>query len=102
MGPEALAGGPIGKLREGDLIRIVIDRNRLEGTVDFVGADGQKFTAEEGAKVLAARAPRPDLAPHPQLPDDTKLWAALQHLSGGTWGGCVYDAEAVRERLALR
>jgi dihydroxyacid dehydratase/phosphogluconate dehydratase len=99
VGPEALAGGPIGKLREGDVIRIVIDRNRLEGSVDFVGEGGRKFSPEEGAKILAQRAPRSDLAPHPQLPDDTKLWAALQHLSGGTWGGCVYDAEAVRARL---
>jgi putative YjhG/YagF family dehydratase len=100
VGPEALAGGPIGKLCEGDVIRIVIDRNRLEGSVDFVGEGGRTFSPEEGAKILAQRTPRSDLAPHPQLPDDTKLWAALQHLSGGTWGGCVFDAEAVRARLA--
>ena len=48
--------------------------------------------------MLAARAPRPDLAPA-ALPDDTRLWAALQHASGGTWGGCVYDVEAIAERL---
>jgi hypothetical protein len=81
------------------VIRIVIDRNRLEGSVDFVGEGGRTFSPEEGAKILAQRTPRSDLAPHPQLPDDTKLWAALQHLSGGTWGGCVFDAEAVRARL---
>jgi xylonate dehydratase len=40
------------------------------------------------------------LAPHPKLPDDTKLWAALQALSGGTWGGCVYDADAVIAALS--
>ena len=95
VGPEALAGGPIGRVREGDVIRIVIDRNKLEGSVNFVGEGGRKFSAEEGAQILAARSPREDLAPHPHLPDDTKLWAALQHLSGGTWGGCVYDAAMV-------
>src|SRR5262249_56250838 len=34
--PEALAGGPIGKLRDGDRVRIVIDRNTLEGSIDLV------------------------------------------------------------------
>src|SRR5262249_35729231 len=29
VGPEALAGGPIGRVLDGDLIQIVIDRNRL-------------------------------------------------------------------------
>jgi xylonate dehydratase len=88
VGPEALAGGPIGKLRDGDLIRIVVDRVRLEGSVDYIGADE-----------LKTRAPHPDLAPNPALPEDTRLWAALQQLSGGTWGGCVYDADAVTKAL---
>ncbi len=95
VGPEALAGGPIGKVREGDVIRIVIDRLRLEGSVDFVGESGRVFSPEEGARILTTRTRRADLAPHPQLPDDTKLWAALQQVSGGTWGGCVYDADAI-------
>ena len=95
VGPEALAGGPIGKVREGDIIRIVIDRHRLEGTVDFVGENGRLFSPAEGARVLEARSSRPDLAPHPALPDDTKLWAVLQHRSGGSWGGCVYDLDAI-------
>jgi dihydroxyacid dehydratase/phosphogluconate dehydratase len=99
VGPEALAGGPIGKLRDGDRIRVSIDRNKLEGSIDFVGEAGRKFSAEEGARILAARASRPDLAAHPRLPDDTKLWAVLQHLSGGTWGGCVYDAPSVMAAL---
>jgi putative YjhG/YagF family dehydratase len=99
VGPEALAGGPIGKVREGDVIRVVIDRNKLEGGVDFVGENGRLFSSEEGARILSCRKPREDLAPHPKLPDDTKLWATLQHLSGGTWGGCVYDAEAVNKHL---
>jgi xylonate dehydratase len=95
VGPEALAGGPIGRVREGDVISIVIDRNRLEGSIDLVGDGDRTFGAEAGARVLAARPPRPDLAPDPDLPDDTRLWAALQQVGGGTWGGCVYDVDAI-------
>jgi xylonate dehydratase len=95
VGPEALAGGPIGKVRDGDRIEIVIDRNRLEGTVNLVGEGDTRFEAEQGTRVLAARTPRPDLAADPQLPDDTRLWAALQRMGGGAWGGCVYDVDAI-------
>jgi putative YjhG/YagF family dehydratase len=100
VGPEALAGGPIGKLRHGDRIRIVIDRNRLEGGVDFIGEGKRRFSPQEGGKVLAKRSRRRDLAPHPALPDDTRLWAALQQAGGGTWGGCVYDVDAIATKLA--
>jgi putative YjhG/YagF family dehydratase len=100
VGPEALAGGPVGKLRDGDRIRIVVDRNRLEGSVDLVGEGDRAFEPEEGARVLAARPPRPDLSPDPDLPADTRLWAALQQAGGGTWGGCVYDVDAVVGALA--
>jgi dihydroxyacid dehydratase/phosphogluconate dehydratase len=93
--PEALAGGPIGKLLDGDIVEITIDRVRLEGSVNLVGAGGRRFGAEEGTRVLTSRPPRPDLAPDPQLPADSRLWAALQNTSGGTWGGCVFDAEAI-------
>jgi dihydroxyacid dehydratase/phosphogluconate dehydratase len=99
VGPEALAGGPIGKVLDGDLIRIVIDRNRLEGSVDLVGAGGVAVDSEEGDRLLAARAFRPDLAPDADLSPDTKLWAALQQVGGGTWGGCVYDADAIATAL---
>lgn len=99
VGPEALAGGPIGRVRDGDRVRIVIDRVRLEGRVDLVGAGDATFDADEGARVLAARSPRPDLAPDPGLPDDTRLWAALQQAGGGAWGGCVYDVDAIIRRL---
>ena len=100
IGPEGLAGGPIGKVLDGDLIRICIDRNRNEGSVDLVGEGGFRFTTEEGARVLASRPMRTDLAPNPALPEDTRLWAALQLASGGTWAGCVYDAERIVARLA--
>lgn len=100
VSPEALAGGPIGRVREGDLIEIVIDRDALHGTVNLVGEGEARFSAEEGARRLAARAPREDLAPHPALPDDTRLWAALVQASGGVWGGCVYDTDAILAQLA--
>jgi len=100
VGPEALAGGPIGKVREGDRIRIIVDRNRLTGSIDLVGDAALEFGAEEGSRMLAARAPREDLRPDARLPDDTRLWAALQRASGGTWGGCVYDVERIERVLA--
>ncbi|NBV24510.1 MAG: YjhG/YagF family D-xylonate dehydratase [Proteobacteria bacterium] len=101
MGPEALAGGPLGKVRDGDVIRIVVDRNTNTGTVDFVGEGGTTFSPEQGAAVLAQRPLHEHLQPNENLPDDTKLWAALQAISGGTWGGCVYDADAVVARLKI-
>ncbi|REK15534.1 MAG: YjhG/YagF family D-xylonate dehydratase [Planctomycetota bacterium] len=98
VGPEALAGGPLGKVREGDQVRIVIDRNKLTGSIDLVGDGERSFDAQEGARVLAGRQPREDLHPDDHLPEDTRLWAALQRASGGTWAGCVYDVERI-ERL---
>ena len=102
IGPEGLAGGPIGKVLDGDLIQIFIDGRRCEGTVDLVGDAERRFSAEEGARVLVRRHPRPDLAPHTSLPDDTRLWAALQFASGGTWAGCVYDPAKILALLAPR
>ena len=100
VGPAALAGGPIGRLRDGDTVRIEIDRNTLEGRIDLVGtADDGRLDAPAAAALLAARAPHPAIAAHPRLPDDTRLWAALQEASGGTWGGCVYDVDAIVETL---
>ncbi|MFC5438570.1 YjhG/YagF family D-xylonate dehydratase [Rhodanobacter ginsenosidimutans] len=100
VGPEALAGGPIGRLRDGDLVRIEIDRNTLQGRIDFIGTDpSQPLPPEQATALLATRAIHPAIAPHPKLPDDTRLWAALQEASGGTWGGCVYDVDAIVETL---
>jgi putative YjhG/YagF family dehydratase len=101
IGPEGLAGGPIGKVLDGDIIQIVINRRDIEGSIDLVGANGTRFGSVEGEKVLAQRPTRGDLAPHAALPDDTKLWAALQLASGGTWAGCVYDAEKIAATLRL-
>jgi putative YjhG/YagF family dehydratase len=88
VGPEALAGGPLGKLRDGDTIRIIVDRVNLSGSIDVLNVD------------LASRSPHPELKLNPDLPEDTRLWAALQNISGGTWGGCVYDADTILEKLA--
>ena len=101
IGPEALAGGPLGKLRDGDIVRIVVDRVQLVGSVDFVGDATGKLSPAEGEKILAGREPHPALASNPLLPADTRLWAALQAVGGGTWGGCVYDVDAITRRLGL-
>lgn len=99
VGPEALAGGPLGKVRDGDRIRLVIDRNRLEGSVDLIGDAQREFAPDEAARVLAGRSLHPDLSPDPALPADTRLWAALQQIGGGTWGGCVFDVDRIVEVL---
>jgi putative YjhG/YagF family dehydratase len=99
ISPEALAGGPIGKVREGDQIEIVIDRARQIGSVQLVGEGDEQFSADEGTRRLSSRSPRPDLAPHPEMPADTRLWAALVTASGGVWGGCVYDVDQIVSRL---
>lgn len=100
VSPEALAGGPVGKLRDGDLIEIVVNRITLEASINFVGEGGVLVGADAGARILADRPLRPDLAPDPLLPDDTRLWAALQDASGGTWGGSVFDADAILRVIA--
>jgi len=95
IAPEALAGGQIGKLEDGDQIEIIIDRANLTGTVNLVGSSTELFGAEQGGRVLMERPPRADLRPHPDLPDDTRMWAALVQASGSIWGGCVYDVNAI-------
>jgi dihydroxyacid dehydratase/phosphogluconate dehydratase len=99
VGPEGLAGGPIGKLRDGDRIRIVIDCKKLTGAVDLVGDSSGQFDPEQGARVLAGRSLHPQLSRDPQLPPETRLWAALQQVGGGHWGGCVFDVERIVELL---
>ncbi|WP_339909867.1 YjhG/YagF family D-xylonate dehydratase [Symmachiella dynata] len=99
VGPEALAGGPIGKVHDGDLIEIVIDRGELTGTINLVGHGEETFGAEQGAALLASRTPQQPLSADDNLPDDTRLWALLQQVGGGTWGGCVYDVDAIEEVL---
>jgi len=99
VGPEALAGGPIGKLRDGDLIEIIVDCNALTGSINFVGEGSETFTVEKGAERLARRSPSVTLEADADLPDDTRLWALLQQAGGGTWAGCVYDVDAIERAL---
>jgi len=100
VAPEALAGGPVGKLRDGDRIRILVDPHRLQGQVDLVGDAERMFSPEEAQAELRRRKPHPQLAPDPRLPEDTRLWALLQTLSGGPWAGCVYDLQSILEKLS--
>ena len=81
------------------MIEIVVDRNTLEGTINLVGENGQSHGAEWGDAELDGRPDPDDLEPHPSLPDDSRLWAALQHASGGTWGGCVFDVDTIVETI---
>ena len=102
IAPEALAAGPAGKVLDGDIIQIIIDCNNLEGSVDLIGdaaTPANQQSAELGTRILADRPFRPDLAPHPSIPNDTRLWAALQEIGGGTWGGCIYDVDAIVQML---
>ena len=99
VGPEALAGGAIGKLRDGDLIEIEINRETLSGTVNLAGTRDGALTPDAAADLLTKREPHPSLAPHPDLPADTRLWAALQAASGGVWAGCVYDVDKITAAL---
>jgi len=99
VSPEALEGGPLGRLLDGDVIRIVVDPRALEATVDLAGHGDEEWTPEQAARVLAERPVRDDVAPDPRLPADTALWARLQSVSGGLWGGCVYDPDAISAAL---
>jgi dihydroxyacid dehydratase/phosphogluconate dehydratase len=95
VAPEALAGGPIGKVLDGDIIQIVIDRKNLDGNVNLVGHGDKNFGVDEGTRILSERPMRSDLSADENISDDTRLWAILQSVSGGTWGGCVYDVDKI-------
>ena len=108
IGPEALAGGAVGRVREGDTIQIEVDTANLRGSLNLIaqpngnGSGGRvddTTQREAGTALLASRSLHPDLASDPRLPADTRLWAALQAISGGTWGGCVYDTDRILEVL---
>jgi len=88
VGPEALAGGPIGKVQDGDTIEIVIDRQNFTASLNVIDCFD-----------FACRNPREDMTPDPNLPDDTRLWAALITASGGLWGGCVYDTDSILSKM---
>jgi dihydroxyacid dehydratase/phosphogluconate dehydratase len=99
VGPEVLAGGPIGKLRDGDLIEIIIDQKNLTGSIQFIGEGDERYSPEKAVEILDARPSHPNLKPGVNLPDDTRLWAALQNAGGGAWAGCIYDVDRIIEKL---
>ena len=102
IGPEALAGGPVGKIEDGDIIEVTIDNNNLKGALDLLGSKDtpeSELSPETGDKLLAAREMRSDLYPDAQLPPSVRLWAALQHTGGGVWGGCVPDIDEICRKL---
>jgi dihydroxyacid dehydratase/phosphogluconate dehydratase len=99
IGPEALAGGPIGKLKDDDLIEIEINTSSLDGKINFIGTKEHRVSPRQGTEILKNRKLRNELKPDPRLPEDTRLWAALQNVSGGTWGGCVYEVEEIIQTL---
>jgi dihydroxyacid dehydratase/phosphogluconate dehydratase len=100
IGPEALSGGPLGKVQDDDWIEVTIDTRTMTGSVNLIGDASGQHGVDWGSEILRKRPLRTDLAEAAELPDDTRLWAALQQVGGGTWGGCVYDADAVIDRLA--
>jgi putative YjhG/YagF family dehydratase len=102
VSPEALEGGPIGKVVDGDLVRIVVDTRLLEASLDLVGHEDAEWTSQEAESVLASRSINSAVSPDPGLPADTAVWARLQSVSGGLWGGCVYDHDAILAALAAR
>ena len=102
IGPEALAGGPVGKIQDGDIIEVTIDNNNLKGALDLLGSKEtpeSELSPETGDKLLAERDMRSDLYPDAQLPPSVRLWAALQHTGGGVWGGCVPDIDEICRKL---
>jgi len=90
--PEALAGGPVGKILEGDEIEITVDRVKLEGTVNFI-VNG---SAEEGSRVLARVPCRMTWCRSRASRREPPL-AALQDVSGGTWAAACSMRTPSRE-----
>ena len=68
--------------------------------MNFVGERGVAFRAPKARASCAAARSAPISPPTRGFRTDTRLWAALQDASGGTWGGCVYDVDAVLAALA--
>ena len=90
ISPEAWADGPIIRIRNDDTIRIKIDTRNLEGSIDVIVEDDAAFNE---------RSRHPNLKADPNVPTDTRLWATLQNASGGSWAGCIYDADRIAELI---
>jgi xylonate dehydratase len=102
LSPEALApGSNLGKLRDGDMVEIYLDTRSLMGSIDMVGEGGVAVSAAAGDDILARRARREDLEVDVNMPDYIRQWALVQHISGGPWGGCIEDYDAL-DRIVNR
>ena len=82
IGPEALDGGPIGKLKENDLIEINIDTINLEGSINLIGEDGQNKGVNWGNDQLKKRDLRSDLKPQDGLPLNQLLLSRRHNIMG--------------------
>ena len=89
IGPESLSGGPIGKLIDGDQIKIEINKDHCVGRIDYIG----------NVEAFQKRPMNPNLREDPNMPESVKLWAALQNTGGGTWGGCVPNVGEIIKKL---
>ena len=86
-------------MKDGDQIEIIIDRVNLEGSVNLIGDASGSMSPDEATALLNGRPPHRELKVDPKMPADTRLWAALQQVGGGTWGGCIYDVQRIVETL---
>ena len=68
ISPEALASGPLGKVRDGDLIRIVVDRINLQGSLDLIGAEGASLDRQRVLESSPAAVPTRGSPPIPSSP----------------------------------
>jgi putative YjhG/YagF family dehydratase len=105
IGPEACENGPISRLQDGDWIQIRVSRVNGSGSIDLVGEasvpeGSSDLSPERGARILSQRLPFIPQGPNTSLPNEIQNWAMQVAVSGGTWGGCVYDPAALRAALA--
>jgi dihydroxy-acid dehydratase len=79
VSPEAYVGGPIGKLRDGDLVTIDVDARRLDAT----DANGQPLDERE-PHVVAENKVKGALAKYRALVSSASLGAVTGAVTGGT------------------
>ena len=89
------------RLRDGDWIDIRIDpqsagRQHRHGRLT---ASSRMIAGSRREPCWPRRGAASRSGGGPALPDDTRLWAALQAASGGTWKGCVYDTDRIIRTL---
>ncbi len=101
LSPEALAGGPIGRLRDGDLVELAHRPRAARGPRRPRRPRRPPLHARGGG----ARAghprppPRARAAPAPAR-RHAALGACCRRRAAGRWGGCMYDVDAIADLLA--